>query len=433
VNHAPSTPFEAFSTAVLANDQARAASLLADHADLRGRLDEPLQNGPFGATALLVAVRHRNRELIDLLLLAGAGIDIRSHWWAGGFGVLDNDSGLESFLIERGATVDAYAAARHGMLDRLATLVDRDPGVVRSRGGDGQTPLHVAKTVDVAQLLLDHGADIDALDVDHESTAAQYLLRDRPDVARYLISRGCRTDLLMAAAVGDLDLARRHLDADPARIRMTVSDRYFPKQNPHAGGSIYIWVLGRHKTAALVARDFHHEDLHRWLMDRSPDDWKLAQACELGDESLVDEILAARPSLTAALPADTRQRLANVAEHDNVKAVDLMLDAGWPVDARSDQGATPLHWAAFHGNVAMTTALLRRHPPLESRDDAFNATPLGWAMHGSVHGWHRGRGDYAGTVSALRQAGAETPPETAATVASDEVRRGLGWKNLNGT
>ena len=77
------------------------------------------------------------------------------------------------------------------------------------------TPLHVAPTTGVAEYLLEHGADIDARDVDHESTPAQYMLDDRQDVARYLISRGCQTDILMATALGDLDLVRKHLDADP--------------------------------------------------------------------------------------------------------------------------------------------------------------------------------------------------------------------------
>ncbi len=73
--------------------------------------------------------------------------------------------------------------------------------MVHARGGDGQTPLHFASTVEIAEFLLAHGADMDALDVDHESTPAQYMLRvehvrhyprDRQDVARYLVSRGCR-------------------------------------------------------------------------------------------------------------------------------------------------------------------------------------------------------------------------------------------------
>ena len=47
--------------------------------------------------------------MIDALLRAGADIDARSDWWAGSFGVLDYASGLENFLIERGARVDAHA------------------------------------------------------------------------------------------------------------------------------------------------------------------------------------------------------------------------------------------------------------------------------------------------------------------------------------
>src|SRR5205814_7129514 len=126
-------------------------------------------------------------------------------------------------------------------------------GVVHTRGGDGQTPLHFASTVEVASFLLENSADIDALDVDHESTPAQYMLRvdqkrhypkDRQQVTRYLVSRGCKTDILMAAALGDTDLVRLHLDSDPACIRMSVSEEWLPKRDVRAGGTIYIWTLG---------------------------------------------------------------------------------------------------------------------------------------------------------------------------------------------
>ena len=74
------------------------------------------------------------------------------------------------------------------------------------------------------------GADIDARDVDHESTPAQYMVRDRQSVLRYLIERGCWTDLLMASAIGDSELARRHLEqqhqlaqtSDPAAASLAV-------------------------------------------------------------------------------------------------------------------------------------------------------------------------------------------------------------------
>jgi ankyrin repeat protein len=420
------SPFDALARAIKTNDPEQASRILEAHPDLRRRLDEPLPQASFGSTALLVAVQQGNREMIDLLLRSGADINARSHWWAGGFGVLDNDVGLETYLIERGARVDSYAAARHGMLDRLIDLIERDPQAVNTRGGDGQTPLHVAKTVTIAQCLLDRGADIDALDVDHESTPAQYLLRDRPDVARYLVSRGCRTDLLMAAALGDLDMATRLVAADPACIRMTVSDAFFPKRDPRAGGTIYIWVLGLNKTAAMVAREFGHDDVVQWLLDRSPDDWKLAQAGELGDKSLLQRLLAAQPDLARTLPDDGQRRLVAAAQDSNINALRLMLAAGWPVDARGQNGATALHWAAFHGNLEMTTEILRHRPALELKDDDFGGTPLGWGIYGSVHGWHPDKGDYGGVVSALLDAGAKAPALTDDLVASEAVRAVLG-------
>lgn len=205
----PPDAFEEAAAAYRADDPAALRRILARHRQLRARINEPIPGGAFGATPLICAVQRANREMIDVLLEAGADINARSRWWAGGFGVLDHDHGLTSFLIERGAIVDAHAAARLGMLDRLEELVASDPQIVHARGGDGQTPLHFARTIEIARFLLDSGADIDARDIDHESTPAQYMLRDRQDVARYLISRGCRTDILMASAVGDLELSNK--------------------------------------------------------------------------------------------------------------------------------------------------------------------------------------------------------------------------------
>src|SRR5262245_49851671 len=202
----------ALDRAVCANDAARVRAALEQYPALKSHLDAPLPSGAFGATPLLAAVHHGNREMVEVLLAAGADVNARSHWWAGSFGVLDDDHGLAPFLIERGATVDVHAAARLGMLERLDALVPADPGLVHARGGDGQTPLHFASSMAIADYLLDRGADIDARDVDHESTPAQWMVRDRPVVARHLIARGCRTDLLLAAALGDAARVRRHLD-----------------------------------------------------------------------------------------------------------------------------------------------------------------------------------------------------------------------------
>src|SRR5213593_4184040 len=145
---------DALASAVKANDATQVDQVLQRHPGLKSRLNDPLPDSPFGGTALLGAVQRTNREMIDVLLRAGADINARSHWWAGGFGVLDDDRGLASFLIERGAIVDANAAARLGMLGKLEELVSANPAVVHARGGDGQTPLHVAASIEVADFLL---------------------------------------------------------------------------------------------------------------------------------------------------------------------------------------------------------------------------------------------------------------------------------------
>ena len=412
--------------AVNANDTARVKALLEADLGLRSRLNEALPGEAFGATALLRAVGARNRELIELLLDAGADINVKSHWWAGGFGVLDYSEADPEFLISRGAVVHAHAAARLGMVDRLRELVAADPSVVHARGGDGQTPLHFAKNVGVAEFLLAHGADLDARDIDHESTPAQWMIRDRQEVARYLVLRGCRTDVLMAAALGDLALVRRHLEADPAAIRLTVSDQYFPRQNPKSAGTIYNWTLDSDKTAHWVARHFGHPDVFGYLMERTPEDLQLSLACELGDALLLGRLLAERPGLVQQLSEEEHRRLPNAARDGNLVAVRMMLDAGWPVNARGQRhGETALHWAGFHGNEELTRTILSHHPDLELKSLEFPGTPLHWAIYGSVHSWHPERGDYRGTVLALLHAGAAPPPKDAEFEASESVRRTL--------
>ncbi len=425
------SPAQALKAAVCDGDAALVRQILERNPDLRARIDDPLPDYGFGQHALFAAVQRSDRATIDVLLRAGANIRKRTEWWAGGFGVLDDcDPGMVEFLTERGAVLDAHSVSRLGMMAQLRELVAADPGVVHARGGDGQMPLHFAPTVEVAEFLLANGAEIDARDVDHESTPAQYMLRvaqkrhyprDRQDVARYLVSRGCRTDILMAAALGDADLVRRHLDADAECIRMSVSEEWFPKQDPRAGGTIYIWMLGARRTAHSVARDFGHEEIFQLLLERTPEDFKLTLACELGDEAVFHEFLSKHPDVAKTLSEADQRKLPNAAQNNNTKAVRLMLEAGWPIDTPGEMGATALHWAAFNGNAEMTREILRFHPALELKSREYQGTPLGWAIYGSGNGWHRDTGDFVGTVQALLEAGTVVPPSAEELEPSESV------------
>ncbi len=417
------SPGQMLCRAIRATDSRRVARLLESKPELAETINEPLADFGAGMPALLAAVLYSDRKTIDVLLRFGADISTRSHVQTGGIGVLDECAPeMAAFLIERGAAVDAHSASRLGMLDNLRDLVAADPAIVHARGANGQTPLHFASAVEVAEYLLDHDAEIDARDVVHESTPAQHMLRvvqarhyprDRQDVARFLVSRGCQTDILMASALGDLPLVRRHVEADPDCLRMRVS-----------GKGIYIPIFGKGRTPHLIARDFGHEDVFQFLMQHSPEDVKIAQACELGDEGLFRAAFANKPNLMASLSDEDRRRLPDAAQNNNTGAVRLMLQAGWPVDATGEYDMTALQWASWHGNAAMVREILRHGPKLETLCE-HKITAQGCALHGSENSWHRQTGDYAATVEALLDAGAKAPKLTDDLEASQEVREVL--------
>ncbi len=424
---ADSSSLERLLESIRADDVGLARMLLEHDPALKAQLNEPI--GPFDSPALSSA---RSRDMVDLLLAAGADIDGKSRWWAGGFGFLHTaDLALAEYAVERGAAVDVHAAARLGLLDRLEELLSDDPAAVHARGGDGQTPLHFARSVEIAAYLLDRGADIDARDIDHESTPAQWMVGERQDVARYLVERGCATDILLVAALGDLDRVRQHLDAAPECIRTNVSAEFFPMANPRAGGKIYQWTLGYRATPYQVAAKFGHTDVLELLMDRSPPEARLIATCWLHDGTAVSALIAEHADLAGQTAAADRDELAHAARNNDTQAALLMLQAGLPINGRGQHRATALHWAAWHGNLELVRALLREHAPLENADNDFHSTPLGWAIHGSEHGWHRQSGDYPAVVSALLEAGAERPTTPAANKTIDSLlarhdKRGKG-------
>jgi hypothetical protein len=232
----------------------------------------------------------------------------------------------------------------------------------------------------------------------------------------------------MAAALGDVDLVRRHLEADPTCIRMRVSEEFFLMISPKAGGTIYQWKLGWYLSAHRVAGKFGHDEVYKLLMDRSPEEIRLIEACWLDDKVTLQALAAYQPVMGRRLPAGDQRQVAHAARNNETAVVRAMLKAGLPVDARGQHDATPLHWAAFHGNCEMVNAILPFGPPLEVTDGAFNGTPLGWAMYGSENGWHAQTGDYAATVDELIKAGARLPEQPGGTEAVREVLRRHGMK-----
>jgi ankyrin repeat protein len=310
------------------------------------------------------------------------------------------------------------------MIDQVRELLAVDPQLVHARGGDGQFPLHFASTIEIAALLLEHGAAIDAQDIDHESTAVQYMVSicpHRHDVAKYLVSRGAQADLFAACSLGDLAMVERILNDDPETVRMLVNERHFPKRDPRAGGSIYFYGFGITRSPHMIAHQFGHTAIFELLMQRSAPWLRLVQAAEVGDESRVQRILQQQPALFARLSSNAARRIVGVAVRNNTRALELLLGHGWPAGATLENNQTALHYAAWHGNLTMVRALLNRHAAVNVFETQHGGSPLGWALHGSLYSWHRDEGDYPAVTRVLLDAGAGIPQADRPLEATDDV------------
>jgi ankyrin repeat protein len=391
---------KAFCDAVHGGDIPRTQQLLAS-AHVRKRINDPLF--AFGQRAAHIAAK--GEMMLRTLIAAGADVNMKSDWENGAYTVLDNaNEDTARFLLAQGARLTPNVAARLGWLDELQTIVNADEALVHARGGDGQQPLHEARTVAVADFLLDRGADVDVRCIDHKSTPAQYALVDRPDVCRRLLERGATPDIFMAARLGDLPLATRLLDTDPACVAARIHEPGYPPVPPF---NIYCWSIGFGTSPHGVALTFDHREVHDLLVARSPAQIRLVNALLVADEHAANVVLAEDPSLVASLTRQDHAQLAHAIFHERFDVADLMLRLGFDPAAPGVDGGTALHAACWVGSVQIVERLLARGGvPLDARDPTHRSTPLGWAAFGSVHRRAKGA-DYPSVVDRLVGAGAD--------------------------
>lgn len=403
-------------SAVWKGDAVQLRALLDRRPDLRQRLDAPVF--PFGSTAVHHAASRGDLPMLDLLLEYGADPNRRSDWWAGGFHPLHGaTSEASDRLIAAGAVADACAAAYLDRIDLLRTILADDPASVHQRGGDGQTPLHFARSRQVVDLLLDAGADPDARDVDHRSTPAQWMLQMRRRAGRYavaahLVARGAKADIFLAAALGLSDRVTRLLENDRTLLDLRTSRGDYGEQPP-GSFHIYEWTIGPARTPLQVAAQFEQEETYRSMLRFATPRQRLIAACARGAASEARAILATDPRALDSLDEDDRRVLPDAAWAGNAAAVAVMLELGFDPFARGQDGGTALHCAAWQGQVECVKVLLA-HPSAASiltlPDPTHGSTPLGWCAHGSVHCRNRS-GDYPAVARQLLEAGAVPRPD----------------------
>jgi uncharacterized protein len=114
-------------------------------------------------------------------------------------------------------TAAILQAVKDGDMPLVERLLTADPRLVRARDEYLKTPLHLAaehNRRDVAQVLLDSGADLEAT-TSWGATALDWAATmGSTKVAELLLARGAKEmNLVAAASLGKLDLVREFLDS----------------------------------------------------------------------------------------------------------------------------------------------------------------------------------------------------------------------------
>jgi ankyrin repeat protein len=409
------TPQDDLRDALGRRDAGAVRALLEEHHELRERINEPV----FGFNSPAIVAFANDLPVVEALLEFGADPNRRSEWWAGPFHPLHSATGAAAErLIAAGAIVDACAAAHLDRADWLAQLIEDEPARVHERGGDGQTPLHFARSRMVVDLLLEAGAAIEATDVDHRATPAHWMLDRRRgagrfELAQYLVERGASTDIFLAAALGLGDRARAMVQTNPQLLDLRTGQGEYGEKPP-SSYHVYFWTIGAGLSPLDVAAQFEQfETLEQMLACASPVQ-RFLYHCRRGDAERARADAREHPGIVASLTAEQHREIADAAWTGNAPAVALMVELGFDARTPGHDSGTALHLASWEGSVETVAALLRHADALELvsiKDEHYEATPLGWCCYGSLHG--NTSHDHPGVARLLLEAGAQPGADTA--------------------
>ena len=362
------------------------AELLQEGVKDRGRIRELLGGGAIvkargymGVTALHTAARQGDLDGLSLLLEHGADVDALDKY---GKTPLSEAANRETadLLLDGGATLFGRVLQEHAAMGRLALVqwcIDNGMDI-KVRRKNGETPLHQAagnNHMDVAGLLLKHGADCDARGGDSGETPLHTAVRyGGVGMLLLLLEGGGKRDLTNDDGLTPLELAEKRGNRSAALVLSGDT-------SPQARLVFAIHQGDQQQAAAILEEDIAALD----MAYRDQDGGTLAlYAVKAPDDR--DGIL--RLLVKAGADLDWRSPggmtlLHQAAQSGNSSIAAFLIDEGLTMEAANEFGMTPLHMAARDGHVEVVKILLEKgaDPEAASRD---GRTPREWTGNGGI-------------------------------------------------
>jgi ankyrin repeat protein len=198
------------------------------------------------------------------------------------------------------------------------------------------------------------------------------------EIARLLLEAGAEPDALAAMYGGQhTTLSMLVSSVHPAQAGVQVA---LVEVLLDFGAAVDGRGAGRWASPLMTALAFGYLDTAQALAQRGAAVDTLPAAAGLG------QLAEARRRLTSADPESRHKALALAAQHGHTAVVRLLLDAGEDPNRYNPDGnhshSTPLHQAVWSNHADTVRLLIERGARPDIRDTLWHATPLGWAEHG---------------------------------------------------
>jgi ankyrin repeat protein len=149
-----------------------------------------------GESAILTAVYHRQKEIVNLLVARGAALSIFEACAAGELErverLLADERGINTYSPDGWTPLHLAAFFGHPKITEMLLAQHADVAA-RSRNSNGNTPLHAALAGNhkfVVGLLIGHGADVNAADANGWRPLHLAAANNNLDAIRALIAQG---------------------------------------------------------------------------------------------------------------------------------------------------------------------------------------------------------------------------------------------------